>query len=339
MRIVYYPFFLCCLLGCCRSDDYQNPVVDSDHPDPGALALPDGSGYVIVSTGVQNGNAYPIMSSVDLVNWQKEGFVFPSGRWPSWALGYMWAPEIHYVNHQYHVYFSAKSSTNQKFCLGVARASSPFGPFEDLGHPLLEDIDVGVIDVHWFRDPVDSVPYLIWKTDDNANGRASKIFIREVAEDGVSFPEGPIVQILEADRQEERNVVEGPWIHYRSPFYYLFYSGNGYANPHYFSGVARSSSVTGPYEKQREGVDVFLHTDLEIFDAGENCTLVGPGHGSMVTIDDNQWFLYHAWRWGQVGAAPGRTLNLDLVKWSDDGWPHIGTPSVQPTPAPKDILM
>ena len=32
----------------------------------------------------------------------------------------------------------------------------------------------------------------------------------------------------------------------------------------------------------REGVDVFLHTDLEIFDAGENCTLVGPGHGSMV---------------------------------------------------------
>ena len=24
------------------SDDYQNPVVDSDHPDPGALALPDG---------------------------------------------------------------------------------------------------------------------------------------------------------------------------------------------------------------------------------------------------------------------------------------------------------
>ena len=42
MRIVYYPFFLCCLPSCCMSDDYQNPVVDSDHPDPGALALPDG---------------------------------------------------------------------------------------------------------------------------------------------------------------------------------------------------------------------------------------------------------------------------------------------------------
>ena len=32
----------------------------------------------------------------------------------------------------------------------------------------------------------------------------------------------------------------------------------------------------------REGTDVFLHTNLDIFDAGQNCTLVGPGHGSMV---------------------------------------------------------
>ena len=26
--IVYYPFFLCCLLSCCMSDDYQNSVVN-----------------------------------------------------------------------------------------------------------------------------------------------------------------------------------------------------------------------------------------------------------------------------------------------------------------------
>ena len=40
----------------------------------------------------------------------------------------------------------------------------------------------------------------------------------------------------------------------------------------------------------REGVDVFLHTDLEIFDAGENCTLVGPGHGSMVKFPTNIFY-------------------------------------------------
>ena len=29
---------------------------------------------------------------------------------------------------------------------------------------------------------------------------------------------------------------------------------------------------------------MFLHTDLDVFDAGQNCTLVGPGHGSLVRL-------------------------------------------------------
>ena len=35
------------------------------------MELPTGSGYVLVSTGVFNGNAYPILSSTDLVNWKE----------------------------------------------------------------------------------------------------------------------------------------------------------------------------------------------------------------------------------------------------------------------------
>ena len=60
-------FVQCTLLGTI----YTNPVVDANHPDPGVLALPDMAGYVVVSTGVQNGNAYPIMTSTDLINWEK----------------------------------------------------------------------------------------------------------------------------------------------------------------------------------------------------------------------------------------------------------------------------
>ena len=44
MRIPYFSLFLYSnLLSGCVSDEYQNPVVDADHPDPGALALPDGA--------------------------------------------------------------------------------------------------------------------------------------------------------------------------------------------------------------------------------------------------------------------------------------------------------
>ena len=40
------------------SSEYTNPIIDSNIPDPGILALPDGSGYVLVSTSnyAESGN-------------------------------------------------------------------------------------------------------------------------------------------------------------------------------------------------------------------------------------------------------------------------------------------
>ena len=84
----------------------------------------------------------------------QRGFVFPSGSWPVWATGYMWAPEIHFVNGMFHVYFSGKSNINQRFCIGVAQSADHTGPFVDLGTPIIENEDLGVIDVHWFMDPM-----------------------------------------------------------------------------------------------------------------------------------------------------------------------------------------
>ena len=188
----------------------------------------------------------------------------------------------------------------------------------------------------------DGKPYLSWKTEDNSRGKPSRIFIRQLNEDGISFPESaPTTKILSADRKMERLVVEGHWIIFRDPFYYLIYSGYGYKSPHYYSAVARSSAVTGPYEKQKAGRNkVFLHTDYDLFNKRENSTFVGPGHGSVVRVRNDWWFLYHAWLWGKVGkyppAGPGRVMLLDKIEWDEETlWPHIGTPSVTPRPLPR----
>ena len=53
--------------------NYTNPVIDYNTPDPGVLALPDGSGYVLVSTsnyaerGVGNIYEFVIVSSLILL--------------------------------------------------------------------------------------------------------------------------------------------------------------------------------------------------------------------------------------------------------------------------------
>ena len=65
---------------------------------------------------------------------------------------------------------------------------------------------------------------------------------------------------MQAVDVDDDRVVEGPSIIYRQGFYYLFFSGQGFASPFYHVTVARSRAVTGPYER-KEG-DSLLHTDL-----------------------------------------------------------------------------
>ena len=77
---------------------YTNPVLDTDHPDPGVLQLPDGSGYLGVLSSGNSPDTFPLIFSPDLVSWSPRGQVFPNKSWPAWAKSEMWAPEVHFVS-------------------------------------------------------------------------------------------------------------------------------------------------------------------------------------------------------------------------------------------------
>ena len=74
----------------------------------------------------------------------------------------------------------------------------------------------------------------------------------QVERDGVTFSPGTKeIDLIHGDvpRGLDNGIMEAPWIIYREPFYYLFYSTSFYFNPHYNVKVARSLHVTGPYHK------------------------------------------------------------------------------------------
>ena len=107
----------------------------------------------------------------------------------------------------------------------------------------------------------------------------------------------------------------------------MFYSGNVY-DERYRTGVARATTLTGPWEKK--GAPVLAN----------NAAWVGPGHGSVVAVQTSDYFVYHAWRNAGGGArddAKGRLVLLDRITWND-GWPQIGdgTPTVAPQPWPGE---
>ena len=169
-----------------------------------------------------------------------------------------------------------------------------------------------------------NIPYLIWKSNYWIFW-PTKIQIRRIQEDGLSFlDENPSTPILTAHLFHEVHCVEGPWMIYRyyidrdsmidlekcrsvfcevflylrEPYYYLFFSANGCLSAYYHVGVARSKSLYGPYERYYEDI---LHIDELKYANGDNITFVGPGHGSVVHLQSEDWYVYHSWAYKQIG--------------------------------------
>jgi len=342
---------------------YRNPVLPRNSPDPGALALPDGSGYALVTTSnfalnSEGDPALPLYFSTDLVNWIPKGHVFPAGTWPDWAVENMWAPEIHFVNGTFLVYFTGGSvflSLVHRVHVGVARSlsGSPWGPYTDpLGSPLVEEplSLTGAIDPHYFRDPVSGEHFLLWRTDNmwstDPEDRAI-VYIRRLTDDGLAFHQESSAAVLLKGGWDgtgpEDWTAEAPWMVFRNGLYYLFFSTHAFDHAQYNVRVATSSSLHERFTKHPTPV---VETDWERWGNGENSTFVGPGHPCVV----GDWLVYHAWLYDHISAdqeVPGRQLLLDRLLWTETRstngsvtqWPRVdgGRPSDTEQPGPETV--
>jgi GH43 family beta-xylosidase len=298
---------------------YVNSVLPSGCADPGVLH--DGSRYLVACTSGDAGDAFPIYSSPDMVNWTASGHIFPSASKPKWAMSDFWAPEIHKVGADWVAYFTARN-TDGMLSIGAASATSPTGPFVDSGAPLVHDSAMGLIDATEFQDANGSL-YLLWKEDGNAVGKPTPIHGQPLAANGLALT-GSASTLITNDQAWEGAVTEGPWLYAHDGSYYLLYSGNSYANATYAVGVARAASPLGPYTKASAPILV------------SNAAWIGPGHCSVTDgPGGDTYMVYHAWIAGHVnGAGDARVLMDDRIVWNN-GWPALpGAPSTTSMPMP-----
>ena len=293
---------------------YGNAVMTSGCADPGVTKV--GDHYLMTCTSGGAANAFPIYSSPDLIHWTLATHVFTQAEKPAWATGDFWAPEIHQVGAHWVVYFSARD-TDGKLSIGAASATDPLGPYTALAQPLVHDANMGLIDASEFTDS-DGTPYLIWKEDGNAVGQHTPIHAQPLAADGLSLT-GTRSTLITNDQAWEGAVTEGPFMIEHAGTYYLFYSGNSYANATYAVGVAKAASPTGPFTKMSGPI------------VTSTSTWVGPGHNSVVAGPGGDLYLvYHAWD----AAHTTRYPLVDQITWVN-GWPAVpGAPSTGSRPMP-----
>lgn len=287
-----------------------SPVLAGDWPDP-TLIFDRGEHVALTTTG-EWAPAMRVLRSPDLASWRITGEVFR--RPPRWVQSTFWAPEITRLGSGFAVFYSALPKTSEKaYCLGVAFAPAPEGPWRDLGRPLRCGRS-GSIDPFPVRDE-DGRLNLLWKSNANRFGRPTPIYGQRLSEDARRLLGRP-KELIRNNRPWEKRVVEAPAVIRRDDgFFYMFYSGALCCTRpcDYAVGVARATTLLGPWRK-------FAGNPILRSGNGWRCA----GHADIAEDGaGNLTAVFHAYRAGD-GFMAGRQLLTAPLTFGAGGWPQIG---------------
>jgi arabinan endo-1,5-alpha-L-arabinosidase len=328
------------------NDPLRNPQTGKplSCPDPSVTYRPTPTvSYALVCTSGFDSNAFPIYLSNDLVHWRADGFVFPHGHQPWWAIhsngrhtgGRYWAPEINRIDGRWVIYFAAPYNAAKvdlripghgrvadgTMRIGYATATSLSGPWQTgvlhyagqfngvSSEP--EDI-VPAIDPSLLQDPATGQLYLYW------SDQPHQIWVGELSPNGTAM-EPQISEVMdvsepfECDPLDHHCTIEAPEPFYAYGNFYLLYSGASTWDSSYAVGVAAALSPLGP----------FVKLGHPVLSQGDGFYSTGHTSQPVLGPDGNAYILYHA------RTSPGvhrpsdtRYLMLGRFSWAD-GWPTI----------------
>jgi xylan 1,4-beta-xylosidase len=295
------------------------PAIPGDHPDPSLLRT--AGGWYATATSGDWLPAFPLLRSADLVHWRQVGSVLP--RRPAWADGDFWAPELVSRDGRVVAYYAAKARSGQR-CLAVATATRVRGPYRDHGPMLCSPI--GEIDPLPVTDE-HGADWLVWKHDGNSRGQPTPIVAAPLAPGGLTLA-APPHELFQADEAWENGIVEAPALLRSGGAFYLLYSAGRCCgrNCNYATGVARSPSLLGPWEKRTTPI---------LTGAG---ALRCPGHVGITRGPDGRLVLaYHAY---VRGDPSNRRLLMAPLGFDMAGWPvveGVDAPATDAEPAHFDF--
>lgn len=305
---------------------YSNPVYPGYFADPAVLRTSTGV-YYAYGTGhgpERDGRQFPVLRSVDFVNWEYVGGALPPLPPEAGAeFTAYWAPEIAEKDGKFYLYYSAATGhRDETHRLRVAVADRPEGPFQDLGKIVLtgEFADRFAIDADPFRDPKDGRWYLFFATDFFTDRVGTGTAVVPLSDDMCTAAGEPVTvlkasadwMIYERGRHhygktwDAWHTVEGPFTWFHDGRYYCFYSGGNWQTPAYGVGYGVADHVLGPYrdEWNVEGPGVLRGVEGKVH---------GPGHNSLAVGPDGktEFLVYHGW-------DPDRTARrmfVDPLRW------------------------
>jgi GH43 family beta-xylosidase len=246
--------------------------------------------------------------------------------------GHIWAPEIHYIDGKWYIYFAA-GKAEEKFAIRIyvleCEAENPLeGPWHEKGQ-VVTNLDSFSLDATTFE--ANGVRYLVWAQGDETVGKGTNLYIAEMSNPWTI--KGKQVLIAKPDQPWEcigHYVVEGPAVIQRNNKIFIAYSGSA-TDHNYAMGLLTadaSSNLLDPSSWHKETEPVFR--------SNEETGQYGPGHNSFTTSTDGKQdiLVYHARSYKEIDGEPlydpNRHARVQPFTWDENGNPQFGVPGITP---------
>jgi xylan 1,4-beta-xylosidase len=311
------------------AETFRNPILSGFFPDPSICRV--GDDYYLVTSTFEYFPGLPIFHSRDLVHWRQIGHVLdrPSqlpldGVRPS---GGLYAPTIRYSQGVFYVINTLVDGATKSGNF-IVTATDPAGPWSE---PYWLDNAPGFDPSLFFDDDG-----RVWYTGNRLAQPGqfeghSEAWLQELDLANMRLVGEP--RVIWDGAVKGAVWSEAAHIYKIDGRYYLLTAEGGTAH-HHAVVIARSDTITGPYEGNR-GNPILTHRHL-----GLDYPIVGTGHADLVDTPSGEWWMVLlAMRpYGGYYYNLGRETFLAPVTW-EEGWPIVsaGTGRVEFTYPVPDL--
>ncbi|MCI1882176.1 MAG: family 43 glycosylhydrolase [Sporolactobacillus sp.] len=247
----------------------------------------------------------------------------------------IWAPEIHYINDNWFIYFAAAETIaldengmfqNRMYCIEC-----------DAEDPMENEhnwIERGQIKTHLDSFSLDATCfelndklYYVWAQNDPAIKGNSNLYIAELKNPWTIKTKPVMLSKPEFD-WEKRGfwVNEGPAVIHRNGYFFLTYSASA-TNEYYCMGM-----LNAPDDADLLDAKSWTKSDKPVFQSNLTEHQYGPGHNSFTVSEDGKTdiLVYHCRDYTEIQGDPLRDPNrhtkVQPIKWTKNGYPEFGEP-------------
>ena len=244
----------------------------------------------------------------------------------------IWAPEIHYIDNKWYVYFAAAHTSETEDGVFDHRMYVIENSCED---PLTDKwVEKGQIKTSWESFALDATTfehnnrrYLVWaQRDHNIKGN-SNLYISEMENPWTIKGNQVMISTPEYDWEKIGFYVnEGPAIIKKNGKLIITYSASA-TDHNYCLGLIWANENSDILD-----ANSWIKTSNPIFVTNEENKQFGPGHNSFTKSEDDKEdvIIYHARNYKEIVGDPlydhNRHTRAQIFNWDDYGMPIFGVP-------------